>query len=127
MALVNSWFFTKTLVDWSIMEKAFGNKFRVIDKRKFVDKKGVLPDGTTLQLMVVHDDFDYGVDKDGNPRSNNIYQSFNATILKPVDVSKGDVVELHGFLSDYSFAINFDMVLRFEDCVVIKPAKGENA
>lgn len=127
MGLVNSWLYTKNIVDWSMMEKAFRNRFRVIDKRKFTDKKGILPDGTTLQLMVMFDDFDYGVDKEGNPRSNNVYQSFNATILKHVDVSKGDVVELHGFLPDYSFAINFDMVLRFEDCVVVKPAKGENA
>lgn len=127
MALVNNWLFTKTLVDWPTMEKSFRNRFKVIDKRKFIDKKGVLPEGTNVQLMVLFDDFDYGVDKDGNPRSNNVYQSFNATILKPVDVSKGDVVELHGFLPDYSFAINFDMVLRFEDCVVVKQAKGENA
>ena len=124
MALINTWFFTKTVIDWEIIAKATHNQFRVASVRPYVDKKGLLPDGYTLTLTVLQDDFDYGVDKSGVPRENNVYQNFDVTVLtRKHDVKKGDIVRLLDFVPDHSFAINFDMILRFKNLEIIqKPA-----
>jgi len=127
MALINSWFFTKTLIDWLAIEKATGNQFRVVSVRPYVDKKGVLPEGYTLTLMVLKDDFDYGVDKAGKPRESNLFQNFDATVLtRKQEVKKGDQVRLIGFDAEHSFAINFDLLLRFRDFEIVsaQPARA---
>lgn len=121
MSLVNTWFFTKTLIDWSAIEKATHNQYRVVSVRPYIDKKGKLPDGVSLTLMVLKDDFDYGVDKNGHPRENNLFQNFDVTVLnKKQSVKKGDIVRLLDFDSEHSFAIGFDLLLRFKNFEVIQ-------
>lgn len=122
MALINTWFFTKLVIDWDMIAKATKNQYRVVSVRPYKDKKGILPDGYTLTLTVLKDDFDYGVDKEGKPRENNQYQNFDATVLnRKRDIKKGDIVRLLDFDSDNSYAINFDMHLRFHDCEILQP------
>lgn len=121
MALINSWFFTKLIIDWDLIAKATKNQYRTVSVRPYKDKKGILPDGYTLTLTVLKDDFDYGVDKEGKPRENNLYQNFDVTILnRNRDIKKGDIVRLLDFDSDNSYAINFDMHLRFHDCEILQ-------
>lgn len=122
MSLVNTWFFTKTIVDWDKIAKAMHNQFRVVSSRPYVDKKGLLPDGVSLTLMVMKDDFDYGVDKNGQQRENNLYQNFDVTVLnRKHDIKKGDVVRLLDFDEEHSYAINFDLLLRFKDVEILQP------
>lgn len=81
MSIVNSWNFTKTIFDWEKFARATQNQYRVVSERAYKDKKGKLPDGVNLTLQVVKDDFDYGKDKEGNPRESNLYQNFDVTVL----------------------------------------------
>lgn len=122
MALINTFVFTRNIIDWPKLEKATGNKFRVVTSRPYTDRKGALPNGTTMTLTVLSDTMDYGIGKDGKARDNNLYQNFDVTVLRPVDVKKGDMVELMDFDSEHSYAIGFDLLLRFKDCRVLQAA-----
>ncbi len=127
MSLINTWCFTKTVIDWSAIEKATHNQYRVVSVRPYEDKKGKLPDGYSLTLMVLKDDYDYGIDKNGNPRENNLYQNFDVTVLnRNHDIIKGDIIRLLEFDSENSFAINFNMILRFKDCEIIQSQGGKS-
>lgn len=121
MALINTWNFTKTTIDWFAIEKATHNQYRVVSVRNYVDKKGLLPEGYSLTLMVMKDDYDYGLDKNGQPRENNLYQNFDVTVLnRKHPIKKGDTIRLHDFDSEHSFAIGFDLLLRFKDYEVLQ-------
>jgi len=116
MSLINTWFFTKTVIDWEAIQKATHNQYRIVSVRPYVDKKGVLPEGYTLTLMVLKDDFDYGQDKNGQIRESNLYCTFDATVLnRKIAVKKGDMIRLLDFDDEHSFAIGFDLLLRFKD------------
>lgn len=122
MSIINSWNFTRTVIEWEKFAQATHNQYRVVSSRPYKDKKGVLPDGISLTLQVIKDDFDYGVDKDGNPRENNLFQNFDVTVLNnKIDVKKGDIVQLLNFDEEHSFAIDFNLLLRFKDAKVLKP------
>lgn len=125
MGLINTWFFQQKIILWDVIAEATKNQFRVVAVRDYTDKKGKLPDGLTLTLMVLHDDYDYGIDKSGKPRENNLYTTFDATVLtRAHTVKKGDIVKLLDFDVENSFAINFDMILRFRDLKVLQPQGG---
>ncbi len=51
MSLVNTWVYTETRVKGDELLSAFGNKFRVISSRPYVDKKRLLSDGFTLFVL----------------------------------------------------------------------------
>ena len=123
MALINSFVFTKTVIDADALLKAMHNQFRVASVRPFVDKKGILANGLTLTLNVLYDDFDYGVDKKtGQPRDNNLYQNFDVTVLdRSQPVKKGDFISLGDFDAENSFAIGFDLLLRFKSLRILQP------
>lgn len=125
MALSNAYMFQKTLIEWETMEKAFRNQFRVVSARPYTDKKGILPEGYNLTLMVLHDDFDYGVDKNGVKRENNTFQNFDVTVLsRKAAVKKGDMIRLMDFDPDHSYVIGYDMLLRFKDYELIPQSKN---
>lgn len=116
MALINTWKFTNTIIDWDLMKKGMGNEFKVVSVRDYTDKKGVLNSGYTLTLLVLEDCIDYGFDKEGNIRENNQYQTFQVTVLnRDVKPKKGDIIELLNFDSNNSFVIGFDLLLRFSN------------
>lgn len=122
MSIINAWNFTRTVIDWEKFSQATHNQYRVVSSRPYVDKKGVLPNGVNLTLQVIKDDFDYGVDKEGKPRENNLFQNFDVTILNDkVVAKKGDMVQLLDFDAEHSFVIDFNMLLRFKDARVLKP------
>lgn len=114
MALINTWFFTKTIIDWETIATATHNEYCVVSVRPYTDKNGKLPDGYNLTLMVLEDDFDYGVDKENQPRESNKLCTFNATVFsRKYPLKKGDTIRLLDFDSENSYSINFDMLLRF--------------
>jgi hypothetical protein len=92
----------------------------VVSVRPFVDKKGLLSDGYLLTLMVLQDDYDYGMDKKNQPRENNQYQNFEVTVLsRTYNVKKGDDIRLLDFDEEHSFVVGFDLILRFKDFEII--------
>lgn len=125
MALANTWFFTRTVIDWDKIAKATRNRFSVVSVREYADKKGKLPNGYMLTIKVLHDDFDYGTDKNGNPRENNVDQNFEVYVLtRKHHIKKGDIIRLLDFDAENSHSINFELILRFRDCEVLpKPAR----
>lgn len=127
MALINTWSFVSTVIDWDKIAQATHNQYRVVSVRPYEDKKGKLPDGLTLTLMVIKDDFDYGVDKNGKKRETNLFQNFDATILnRRHSPEKGDVVKLIDFDPENSYAIGFDLLLRFRDLEIIRAQGAKN-
>ncbi len=122
MSIVNSFKFTKTIFESEKFLTATHNQYRVASVRPYTDKKGVLPEGLNLTLTVMKDDMDYGVDKNGNPRENNVYQNFDVTVLnRSHEVKKGDYVRLIDFDDEHSYVLGFDLLLRFKDCEVLQP------
>lgn len=122
MPLTNTYVYTETIIKIDELLKAFRNQFRVVTSRPYSDKNGKLPDGYVYTLLVLHDDMDYGKDKKGNQRDNNQYQTFDVTILNREHVAKkGDTIKLIGFDSEHSYAIGFDMLLRFTDIQILQP------
>lgn len=124
MALMHAYKFTRTVIDWNVMAEAFKNRFRVIAVSDYTDKNGVLPNGKKLVLAVLHDDFDYGTDKKGNPLDNNEGITFDVTVLcSDKAVKKNDVISLKGFDADHSYFVDFNLILRFRDFEVLQPKK----
>lgn len=122
MALINSWVFTRTIIQWEKIEAATHNQYRVVTSRPYKgnEAKG-LPAGLNVTLQVLVDDFDYGVDKLGIERENNVFATFDATILGYTGtVKKGDLVSLHDFDENNSFVLDYNMILRFRDMKVLQ-------
>lgn len=108
--------FIRTVILIDVLLNGTGNTYKVVSVRPYSDKKGVLPDGYVLTLKVLSDKIDYGHDKDGIPRENNVDQNFDVTILaKHTPLKKGDYVALKDFDEEHSYAIGFDLILRFRD------------
>lgn len=134
MDLQNITNFIYTVIDWEKFAKATHNQYRVVSATPYVDSKGLLPEGYRLTLMVIKDDFDYGVDKEGNPREDNIMRSFDATVLnRKHEVHKGDYVALRDFDAEHSYYIvkykegkkEVSLILRFKDYEVLQPQGGK--
>lgn len=128
MSLINTFLFTKTVIDWDKIAKATHNQYKMVLARPYEDKKGILPDGFVFTLSVLIDDFDYGVDKNNVPRENNLYQNFDVTVLnRNTPVQKGDIIRLLDFDEEHSFAIGFDMILRFKNYEVVRHQNKDQA
>lgn len=115
----NVWKYTKNIFLVDDFLKATGNHYRVVSQKPYLDKKGTIgKKGVTLTLMILEDNTDYGVDKTtGIERDNNIFETFDATILTGdihLEVKKGDLVSLIGFRGEYSYVLNYDLILRFD-------------
>lgn len=118
MAISNSWFFTKTLFDAERFLKATGNNFQFVSAKPYQSKKNPEDKGSVLTLLITHDDTDYGVDKNGRKRDNNVLNTFDATILNgqsEVPFKKGEKVSLVGYIPEKSYVMGFDLLLRFRD------------
>lgn len=129
MSILNSWFFTKTLFDAELFLKATGNEFLFVSSKPYQSKKTPEDKGVTLTLSIIHDSMDYGVDKEGRKRDNNVLNTFEATILNglsDVTFKKGDKVSLVGFMPEKSHVIGFDLLLRFKDVKKAGDSNGKN-
>lgn len=116
--MINAWFYTESKVKGDEFLRNTGNRYELVAQRPYTDKKGKLPNGIVGTFHILEDSGDYGIDKNtGKPRSTNKGQNFDATILcgtQYVDIEQGTLVSLEGFDAENSFAIGFDLLLRFK-------------
>ena len=121
MGILNSWNYTRSIFLWDVFAQATGNQYRVVSVRPYKDKKGILPNGYSLTLMIIKDDYDYGVDsKTGEPRDSNLYVNFDVVVLNDkLKIKKSDIISLLDYDDKNSMVIGFDMILRFKDAKVI--------
>lgn len=115
----NIYLLVKKTFDVDTFLKATRNKYRVVSQTPYMDKKGTAGTrGTTLTLMILEDSLDYGVDKNtGLPRDNNVYETFDVTILNGqthADLKKGDLVALVDYDPDHSYVMDYSVILRFK-------------
>lgn len=128
MGITNGWVFTKTYFDAPKFLAATGNAYRVVSARPFNDKHAKLPDGLTLTLTILEDNYDYGADKKtGLKRENNVCQNFDVTVLdRSCTPQRGDIVQLVDFDAENSFVIKFDYILRFHGVKILQSAQAQN-
>lgn len=126
MPIINTHEFTETVIRADKLLECTGNEYKVVSARPYTDKKGVLPDGYILTLKILHDTLDYGFDKEGKRRENNVEQNFDVTVLaKHTPLQKGDYIALKDFDEEHSFAIGFDLILRFKNYEKLSSNEGK--
>lgn len=117
MSIVHPWMYTRTTFDSNDFKKATRNLYQFVGQKPYQSKKHPEDKGVTVTLLILHDDKDYGVDKNGNKRDNNVLNTFDATILNGETVlpfKKGDKVSLGNLVPEKTFVIGFDLLLRFD-------------
>lgn len=127
MAIQNSWVYTQTLFKAEEFKKNTRNEYQFVSQRPYESKKDANEKGVSVTLLIIHDDHDYGKDKNGNKRDTNVLNTFDVTIMNgetSLPFKKGDKVSLGQLLPDKSFIIGFDLILRFDS---IRKATGGNA
>lgn len=125
----NSWVYTKTTFDAEFFLKMTRNIYQVVTQKPYQSKKNPDDKGITFTLFIPYDDMDYGVDKNGKKRDNNVLNTFDVTILNgqsEMPFKKGDKVSLVGFLPEKSYVIGFDLLLRFRDIKKAGEPNGKN-
>ena len=118
MSILNSWIFTKTTFDKDKFLKSTRNTFQFVNQKPFVSKKHPEDVGVLTTLLIMYDDMDYGVDKKGNKRDNNVLNTFEVTILNgqtELPFKKGDKVSFVGYIPEKSYVIGFDVLLRLTE------------
>lgn len=116
--LQNAWKYSETRFNAENFLKMTRNIYQFVGQKSFASKKHPEDKGVTVTLLILHDDMDYGVDKNGNKRDNNVLNTFDVTILNGQDTvpfRKGDKVSLGGFIADKSYVIGYDVLLRFAE------------
>ena len=129
MPIQNSWVYTQTQLDVKKFLEAMGNEFQFVSQKPYQSKKNPDDKGVTLTLLIIHDSMDYGVDKSGRKRDNNVLNTFDVTILNgqsEVPFKKGEKVSLVGFIPEKSYVIGFDLLLRFRDVKKVEVSNGKN-
>ena len=102
------------------------NLYQFVSQKPFRSKKNPEEKGVTATLLIIHDDKDYGVDKQGKKRDNNVLQTFDVTILNgetTLPLKKGEKVSLGNFLPEKSYVIGFDLILRYDSIKRVGDAK----
>ena len=131
MALINTYLFTQMVFLIGKFMEATGNEFVFVSQRPYFDKHGKAgSNGAIVTLMVIHDNMNYGNDKEGNPLDNNVMQTFDVTILNGqthLDLTRGDHVSLIDYDPDHSYVYKKNhqtqMILRFKDINKIEKAE----
>ncbi len=117
MAIQNPWAYTRTEFEAQKFLDATGNLYQLVSQRPYCSKKNPDEKGVLATLLITHDDMDYGVDKNGNKRDNNVLNTFDVTILNgetSIPFRKGEKVSLGNYLPEKSYVIGFDLILRFD-------------
>lgn len=126
--MINTWKYVEQKVNGELFLKNTCNRFEFVAQRPYHDKRGVLPDGVVLTLRILEDSGDYGTDKTtGRPRPTNRGQNFDATVLNgktELPLEFGDVVALDQFDAENSYAMGFDLLMRFRGVKRLSRAGG---
>ena len=124
----NVYRFIATIFKDDIFKQATHNQYYCVAVKPYHNKEGKLPDGFRLTLRIIKDDFDYGKDKDGNEILNNEGQNFDCTVLSTdVQPKRGDIVALGELDSENTFYINYNLILRYKSCKILKAANQQQA
>lgn len=129
MPIQNPWVYTQTQFNTKKFLEAMRNEFQLVSQKPYQSKKNPDDKGTTLTLLITHDSTDYGVDKNGRRRDNNVLNTFDVTILNgqsEVPFKKGEKLSLIGFIPEKSYVIGFDLLLRFKDVKKVGDSNGKN-
>lgn len=129
MAIQHTWKYTQTTFNAGAFLKATGNIYQFVSQRPYQSKKNPEDKGTMATLLITHDDMDYGVDKNGRKRDNNVLNTFDVTILNgqaELPFKKGDKVSLSGYIPEKSYVMGFDLLLRFRDIKKAGDLNGKN-
>lgn len=129
MSIQNSWVYTQTMFNAEKFLKATKNIFQFVSQKPYQSKKNPEDKGVTVTLLILYDNMDYGEDKNGRKRDNNVLNTFDVTILNghsELPFKKGDKVSLAGFMPEKSYVIGFDLLLRFRDIKKVGDLNGKN-
>lgn len=118
----NVYRYVHTVIDANKFLEDTGNKYMLVSQSPYRGKSDeagetILPAGVKVRLQIQEDFSDPVVDrKTGEPMEDNRYENFDVTIVGcsyPLPLKKGDMVSLGEFLSQYSFYIDYNCILRF--------------
>ena len=120
--------YVRTVIDWDAMDKDWGPPYLYVSQRPYTGKPeaGLAP-GATVTLQILTDAHDHGTDKTGRPRDNNALETFSVTIVGcpyPLPLSKGDRVQLEGFIAEASYYIDYSPILRFREIKKMQQQQG---
>ena len=120
--------YAKMHIDGDKMVKDHNNHYRLVNQREYRGKpeSGLKP-GVTVSLQVLEDRADPGKDKSGQPLENNLYEIIEVTlpgVAYPLPFHKGDEVSIFGFLSEVSYFIDYNFILRFSEIKPYAPGQG---
>ena len=120
--------YVQTIINWSAMNHDWGGNYIFVSQRPYRGKpEAALAPGVTVTLQIRSDSYDHGMDKTGRPRDNNALETFSATIIGcnyPLPFSKGDLVQLDGFMPEVSYYIDFSPILRFQKIAKVQLPQG---
>lgn len=120
--------YVRTVIDWEAMDKDWGQQYMYVSQRPYKGKPeaGLAP-GATVTLQILTDAHDHGADRTGRPRDNNALETFSVTVVGcsyPLPLSKGDRVQLGGFIAEASFYIDYSPILRFHEIQKLQQQQG---
>lgn len=120
--------YVRTVIDWEAMDKDWGQQYLYVSQRPYKGKPeaGLAP-GATVTLQILTDAHDHGTDKTGRPRDNNALETFSVTVVGcsyPLPLSKGDRVQLEGFIAEASYYIDYSPILRFQKIEKVQLQQG---
>ena len=121
--------YVRTVINWDAMDRDWGGSYTFVSQRTYKGKPeaGLAP-GATVTLQIISDAHDHGVDKSGRPRDNNALETFSVTVVGcsyPLPLSKGDRVQLEGFIPEASYYIDYSPILRFRAIKKLQQQGGD--
>lgn len=127
---MNGMRYTKTVILADEFLKDTRNCYRFVSQSKYKgsdskDGKPGLKPGANIVLQIMYDDAPPIIDKETKqPMENSVLDTFMVTIPNveyPLPLKKGDFVSLENFLSDHSYFIKFNLILRFGGYKKLQP------
>ena len=120
--------YVRTVIDWEAMDKDWGRQYMYVSQRPYNGKpEASLAPGALITLQIPTDAHDHGMDKTGRPRDNNALETFSVTVVDcpyPLPLSKGDRVQLEGFIQEASYYIDYSPILRFREIKKLQQQQG---
>ena len=123
--------YVRTVINWDAMNRDWGGSYTFVGQRPYKGKPeaGLAP-GATVTLQIMTDAHDHGTDRTGRPRDNNALETFSVTVVGcsyPLPLSKGDQVQLEGFIPEASYYIDYSPILRFQKIEKVQLQQGGKA
>lgn len=132
MGLLKQNQFTETKILANKLLDNFGNEFIFVSARpypgKVADGETILPAGANITLQVIKDLNPYKNPTTGEIFDNSMEQ-FTVTVVGidyPLPFKKGQHVRLGKFISEHSYFIDFNLILRFGEIIAVNNNASNN-